>query len=90
MDTMTLLWTIWAGFAAAIVALLVYRAQLTRYEDDQLFLNDAIRTEEQQLQLTIVRKLNRVQPLVRIVGGAATAMSICMLSIYVWDAIKSL
>ena len=90
MDTMTLLWTIWAGFAAAIVALLVYRAQLTRYEDDQLFLSDAVRVDDRERQVTIVRKLNRVQPLVRIVGGAATAMSICMLSSYVWDAIKSL
>jgi hypothetical protein len=33
---------VWAALAACFLALLVYRGQLTRYEDEQLFLNEDV------------------------------------------------
>jgi sensor domain CHASE-containing protein len=34
------LWIVWAVFAAILLSLLLYRGTITRYEDDQLFLDD--------------------------------------------------
>ena len=34
------LWIVWAVFAVCLLSLLLYRGTITRYEDDQLFLDD--------------------------------------------------
>jgi hypothetical protein len=85
MMSTTLLITIWAVAAACLLALLAYRGQLTRYEEDQLFLSDNNQHEQQQQQ-EIVRKINRLTPLVRIVGGACGLLTMGIVGIYVWDA----
>ncbi len=78
--------TVWAVLTACFLALLVYRGQLTRYEDEQLFLNDDARGSEREQQSRIVRRINRVQPLVRVVGTAAGLVTVCAVGLYVWDA----
>ena len=35
-----ILLTVWAVLTACFLGLLMYRGQLTRYEEEQLFLND--------------------------------------------------
>ena len=62
---------VWAVLAAAFVALLIYRGQLTRYEDEQLFLNDGHKEHAQAQQTAIVRRVRQMAPLVRVIGGAA-------------------
>ncbi len=81
--------TVWAVLTACFLALLVYRGQLTRYEDEQLFLNDTT-TNEEQRQSNIVRRINRLEPVVRGVGAAAGIATACAVGIYVWDAWKSI
>ena len=79
--------TIWAILSTCFLALLVYRGQLTRYEDDQLFLDDNISTShERNLQRSIVRKVTRIEPVVRVLGGAAGLITVCAVGIYVWNA----
>ncbi len=78
--------TVWAVLTACFLALLVYRGQLTRYEDEQLFLNDDARGSEREQQSKIVRRINRIQPLVRVVGTAAGLVTVCAVGLYVWDA----
>jgi hypothetical protein len=58
----------------AFLALLAYRGQITRYEEDQLFLNDN-NTQEQKEQNEIVRKVDRLRPIVRAVGGVTGLMT---------------
>ena len=41
MRAMPLMWIVWAAFACVLLALLLYRGTLTRYEEDELFLDDA-------------------------------------------------
>jgi len=41
MSFMPVLWIVWAGVTAILLALLAYRGTLTRYEEDQLFLDDS-------------------------------------------------
>jgi hypothetical protein len=84
-----ILLTVWAVLTGCFLALLVYRGQLSRYEEDQLFLSDEP-NPEQEFQTQIVRKLQRIEPFVKIVGGAAGLATVCAVGVYVWDAWQKL
>ena len=85
-----LLLTVWAALAFSFLALLVYRGQLTRYEDEQLFLNESGTQHEREMKSAIVRKVQRIQPVVQIVGGAAGLVTACAVGMYVWNAWQSI
>jgi hypothetical protein len=77
MSPMIILWIVWAGVLAILLILLAYRGTLTRYEEDQLFLDDAGNHQKQE-QTEIVSKCNKIQPYVRIATGATCVLSACM------------
>jgi hypothetical protein len=85
MDAIPVLLIVWAAIAAVFLGLLAYKGQLTRYEEDQLFLSDAV-SNERQLQSEIVRKVTKLQPFVRIFGVAAAVMTACIIGIFTYDA----
>ena len=76
---------VWAVLAACFFGLLVYRGQLSRYEDDQIFLNTESQAHEEQ-HTAIVRRVKQIQPLVRVIGGAAGLVTVSVVGIYVWQA----
>lgn len=76
---------LWAVLATSFFALLLYRGHLSRYEDEQLFLSDAASTAQQK-HSAIVRKVTKIEPIVRAIGGAATIVSLCAVAVYVWGA----
>jgi hypothetical protein len=80
---------VWAVLIVCFLALLVYRGQLARYEEEQLFLTDEV-TPEQEMQQALGRKLQRIDPIVKIVGGAAGLATAFAVGLYVWDAWRSL
>ena len=75
----------WAAIAACFLALLAYRGQLTRYEEDQLFLTET-ESNEQREQGEIVRKVNKIRPFVNLFGYAAALMTIGIAGIFTYDA----
>ncbi len=77
---------IWLALAVSFLGLLLYRGQLTRYEDEQLFLNEEIQHEAAQQQSDLVRRVKRLEPLVRIFGGAAGLVTASIVGMYVFDA----
>jgi hypothetical protein len=85
MQAIPVLLVIWAAIAACFLGLLAYKGQLTRYEEDQLFLTDAV-SHEQELQNEIVRKVTKIQPFVRIFGFAAAVMTAGIIGIFTYDA----
>lgn len=85
----SILLIVWAVLVVCFLALLVYRGQLSRYEEEQLFLGDEV-TPEQQMQEVILRRLNKIDPIVKIVGGAAGLATAFAVGMYVWDAWRSL
>lgn len=89
MSAMPVLWIVWAGVAAIMLILLGYRGTITRYEEDQIFLDDAGNHQERE-QNAILAKVQRIQPYVRAAIGATCAMSACILGFYIWDAIRHL
>ena len=81
-----ILMIVWGVLAASFLGMLVYRGQLTRYEDDQLFLNENANHIEHERQTQIVRRIEKMQPVVRALGGAAGLVTASVIGLYVWDA----
>ena len=86
MSAIPVLLLVWAVVAACFLALLAYKGQLTRYEEDQLFLNNENESPEQREQTEIVRKVKKIEPFVRVLGVAAAVMTVCIVGIYTYDA----
>jgi hypothetical protein len=87
MNAIPVLLIVWGAVAACFLGLLAYKGQLTRYEDDQLFLNstDTV-SHEQAMQTEIVRKVNQIQPFVRFFGIASALMTAGIVGIFTYDA----
>lgn len=81
-----ILLTIWAVLAVTFFGLLIYRGQITRYEDEQLFIGDSATKHSMEEQNEIINRVQRLQPIVRIVGTAASLMTAFAVGLYVWDA----
>ena len=87
MHFMPLLWMGWAGVTTALLALLIYRGTLTRYEEDRLFLDESAQPQHEE-QDKILQRVRKVQPVVRIFTVGACAMSAAILGLYIWDAVQ--
>ena len=61
---------------------------ITRYEDDQLFLDD-ISARQHQENDAIIRKLDKIQPYLKIFTGVTSILTAAIIGIYAWDAIKT-
>jgi sensor domain CHASE-containing protein len=81
------LWIVWAIFAAILLGLLLYRGTISRYEDDQLFLDDISERQHQEND-AIIRKLARIQPFLKVFTGVTTILTATIIGLYAWDAIK--
>jgi hypothetical protein len=63
----------WGVVTGIFLILLFYRSALTRQEDDQLFIDESSSskaTEQQQL----IAKVNKINPLVKMVGATSGLM----------------
>jgi hypothetical protein len=70
------LWVVWSVLVLFTAALYIYRSNLTKDEEDQIFLDDSFE-HEKSAQAAIVAKVNKVQPILRValwLVGAATLM----------------
>lgn len=89
MSAMPVLWIVWAGITAIMLILLGYRGTLTRYEEDQIFLDDA-GNHQQREQDALLLKVQKIQPWVRVSIGATCVMSAFIIALYVVDAVRHL
>jgi len=80
---------VWAILTGLFLALLAYNGTITRYEDNQLFLAD-INANEQQRQTTIVRRVNKTLPFVRVFGTLSAVLTVVIIAIYTWDSWQKL
>jgi hypothetical protein len=89
MSAMPVMWIVWAGITAVMLILIGYRGTLTRYEEDQLFLDDA-EAHQKSEQTVLLAKVQKIQPYVRVAIAATCAMSAFIIGFYVWDAVRQL
>jgi hypothetical protein len=85
MDYLPVLIVVWAVVTGVFLALLAYNGTITRYEESQLFLAD-INANGKQRQTTIVRRVNRTLPFVRVLGTVSGVMTAVIIAIYTWDS----
>ena len=85
MNALPVLIVVWAILTGLFLALLAYNGTITRYEDNQLFLAD-INANEQQRQTTIVRRVNKTLPFVRVLGALSAVLTVLIIGIYTWDS----
>jgi hypothetical protein len=89
MTVMPVLWIMWGVVAGVLLIMLGYRGTLTRYEEDQIFLNEATSMESQE-QSDIQRKLEKIRPFLVIMLWVVGALTLVILSIYVRNAVVHL
>jgi hypothetical protein len=85
MNSLPVLIVIWAVLTGLFLALLAYNGTITRYEENQLFLDD-ISGNERQSQTSIMNKVNKVMPFLKITGVASAVMTVLIVTIYTMDA----
>jgi hypothetical protein len=85
MNALPTLIVVWAVLTGLFLALLAYNGTITRYEDNQLFLAD-INANEQQRQTSIVRRVNKTLPFVRILGTLSGVLTVIIITIYTYDS----
>ena len=82
---------VWAVLTGLFLALLAYNATITRYEENQLFLDDASANAiEQQQQNSILRKVNKLLPVIRTLGILSAIFTVLIIAIYTWDCWQKL
>lgn len=79
----------WAVLTGLFLALLAYNGTLTRYEENQLFLDD-INANEKQEQVTILRRITQITPYIRALGTLSAVMAVVIIGIYTFDAWKKI
>ena len=88
-NALPVLIVIWAVLTGLFLALLAYNATITRYEANQLFLHD-INPNEQHEQTSIVRKVHKMLPFIRVLGTLSAIFTVLIIAIYTWDCWQKL
>jgi hypothetical protein len=87
MKVMIVVWIVWAALGLTLLTLIMYRASLTRYEEDQLFLDDASERQHKE-QDDLLKKVKRIEPVIRIFGGAEGVVTLGIVAFYLMDALR--
>lgn len=80
---------VWAVLAAALIAVLIYRATLTQHETDQLFLNDdgtCCASHEEHDR--IVARVEKLRPVCQGLTGITVAMTVLIGGMYIAQVIS--
>jgi hypothetical protein len=78
----------WGVVTGILLILLFYRSTLTRQEDDQLFIDESSSsraTEQRQL----IAKVNKINPLVKLVGATSGLMILAIAGWAVYNGLNS-
>ncbi len=82
-NALPVLIVVWGIFTGLFLALLAYNATITRYEDNQIFLDEG-NVFEQEQQISIVRKVHKAQPYIRVLGTISAILAVAIVVIYTW------
>jgi hypothetical protein len=88
MSPMMWLLAVWGALTAILIILLIYRSTLTMHEDDQLFLNESD-THMQVEQTEILTKVNRITPLVKILGAVSGVMILVIAGMFIYQGLNN-
>ncbi len=83
------LWSVWSAFALFLAGLHIYRSNLGRDEEDQIFLDDSFE-HEKAAQAVITARVARIDPWIRMASWLLAAMSVVVVVYYVRDVLVQL
>jgi hypothetical protein len=89
MTFVPVMWTVWSALVVVTAALYIYRSNLTRDEEGQIFLDESF-DHEKVAQAAIVAKVGRLEPLLRVAQWLVLAMTVVVLAYYVRDILVHL
>ncbi len=89
MTVLPILWIVWGVVAAILLILLGYRGTLTRYEEDQIFLDQTASIEARE-QGDIQKKLGKIRPYLMVTFWVIGTLTVVILGLYIEDAIHHL
>jgi hypothetical protein len=89
MSFVPIMWVVWSAFVVFAAILYLYRSNLTKNEEDQIFLDDSF-SQEQAEQAVIVAKATKVEPLIRVAKWLVVAMSVFVVIYYIRDIMLQL
>ena len=89
MGALPILWIVWGGVAIVLLILLGYRGTLTRYEEDQIFLNETVTVQAQE-QTDIQRKLHAIRPFLLVMVWTLGALTAVILGLFIRDMLVHL
>jgi hypothetical protein len=78
----------WGALTVLLVILLIYRGTLTMQEDDQLFLDDS-ESHMAQEQLEVMSKVNRITPVVKVLGGVSGLMFLVLAGLFIYQGLNA-
>lgn len=79
-----ILWVVWSVLVLFTAALYIYRSNLTKDEEDQIFLDDSFE-HEKSAQAAIIAKVNKVQPILRVALWLVGVATLLVVGYYVVD-----
>ena len=79
---------VWGVLTAILIVLLIYRSTLTMQEDDQLFLNES-ESHMQTEQTELLAKVNRITPLVKILGALSGVMILVIAGLFIYQGLNN-
>ena len=87
MTIVPIMWSVWGLLLVITAAVYLYRARLTRDEEDQIFLGDGF--EHQKVaQTDILNKVNKIQPVLRVSLALAVAATAWVIGYYILDMVN--
>ncbi|HET7103479.1 MAG TPA: hypothetical protein VFI20_05285 [Terracidiphilus sp.] len=87
MTFVPVMWVVWGVLIVITIALYIYRSNLTKDEEDQIFLDDSFQ-HERVAQEAIVAKVNKLQPLVRTALVVDLIATLFVIGYYVYDILR--
>lgn len=87
MTLMSILLSVWGVLTAVLIVLLIYRSTLTMHEDDQLFLDEA-ESHMQLEQTELLAKMNRIQPMVRLLGASSGLLLLAIFGLWLYSGLS--
>ena len=79
---------VWGVLTGILIILLIYRSTLTMHEDDQLFLNES-ESHMQLEQNEILAKVNRITPLVKVLGAVSGVMILVIAGMFIYQGLNN-
>ena len=89
MTFVPVMWTVWSVLVVFMATLHLYRSNLEKNEEDQIFLDDSFQ-QEQAEQAAIVAKVHKIEPLLKVAHWLVIAMTVLVIAYYIRDILLQL